>query len=86
MGILFEDYKEYKKLYWVVKQALIPDFRIFDIEEDKTLTVIEDTIKLLKDLTRGQDCTKMCIIQDLLGGCNKCEHKDYCTTYGKALR
>ena len=92
MGVSFEDYnisREYKKMHSVVKQMLLPSsLAIFSSTvEDETLTIITDTLKVLKDLTRGQECNKMCIIQDLLGGCNKCEHKNYCTTgYGKALR
>ena len=88
MGISFEDYnisREYKKMHSVVKQMLLPSLITSDNTE--TLTIITDTLKVLKDLTRGQECNKMCIIQDLLGGCTVCEHKNYCTTgYGKALR
>lgn len=92
MGVSFEDYnisREYKKMHSVVKQMLLPSsLAIFSSTvEDETLTIITDTLKVLKDLTRGQECNKMCIIQDLLGGCTVCEHKNYCTTgYGKALR
>lgn len=91
MGISFEEYnisREYKKLHCTVKQMLLKSTMIFNnAEEDETLTIIKDTLKVLKDLTRGQECNKMCIIQDLLGGCNKCEHINYCTTgYGKAIR
>ena len=88
MGVSFEDYnisREYKKMHSVVKQMLLPSLITSDNTE--TLTIITDTLKVLKDLTRGQECNKMCIIQDLLGGCTVCEHKNYCTTgYGKALR
>ena len=88
MGISFEDYnisREYKKLHCTVKQMLLPSLITSDNTE--TLTIITDTLRVLKDLTRGQECNKMCIIQDLLGGCTVCEHKNYCTTgYGKAIR
>ena len=88
MGVSFEDYnisREYKKMHSVVKQMLLPSLITSDNTE--TLTIITDTLRVLKDLTRGQECNKMCIIQDLLGGCTVCEHKNYCTTgYGKALR
>lgn len=89
MGVSFEDYnisREYKKMHSVVKQLFLPNSLTIS-DNTETLTIITDTLRVLKDLTRGQECNKMCIIQDLLGGCTECEHKNYCTTgYGKALR
>ena len=41
----------------------------------------------LKHLTRKECCDKMCIEQDLLGGCKTCPYGQYCTTaYGETVR
>ena len=48
---------------------------------------IYEVTNQLKHLTRKECCDKMCIEQQLLGGCNTCPYHQYCTTaYGETVR
>jgi len=53
------------------------------IDEFNTLAF---TVKEMKDLTREDGYDKMCIEQELLGGCDSCPYFNYCGGFGKALR
>lgn len=53
------------------------------IDEFRTLAF---TVEEMKDLTREEGYDKMCIEQELLGGCDRCPYNDYCCGFGKALR
>ena len=50
-------------------------------------SAINEVTYQLKDLTREECCDKMCIEQDLLGGCKVCPYHQYCTTaFGETVR
>ena len=50
-------------------------------------STINEVTYQLKDLTREKCCDKMCIEQDLLGGCKVCPYHQYCTTaFGETVR
>ena len=50
-------------------------------------SVINEVTYQLECLTREECCDKMCIEQDLLGGCKVCPYHQYCTTaFGETVR
>ena len=50
-------------------------------------SAINEVTYQLKYLTREKCCDKMCIEQDLLGGCKTCPYEQYCTTaFGQTVR
>ena len=50
-------------------------------------SAINEVTYQLKCLTREECCDKMCIEQDLLGGCKVCPYHQYCTTaFGETVR
>ena len=50
-------------------------------------SAINEVTYQLKDLTREECCDKMCIEQELLGGCKTCPYHQYCTTpFGETVR
>ena len=90
-----------KKMMPASQYVSIMDFLIAPDDEtrqklqayQKAMTVIEefqvinDTVKRMKGLTREQGYDKMCIEQDLIGGCDTCEYHDICCTcFGKTVR
>lgn len=50
-------------------------------------SAINEVTYELKCLTREECCDKMCIEQELLGGCKVCPYHQYCTTaFGETVR
>lgn len=50
-------------------------------------SAINEVTYELKCLTREECCDKMCIEQELLGGCKTCPYHQYCTTaFGETVR
>lgn len=50
-------------------------------------SAINEVTYQLKCLTREECCDKMCIEQELLGGCKTCPYHQYCTTaFGETVR
>ena len=50
-------------------------------------SAINEVTCQLKQLTREECCDKMCIEQELLGGCKTCPYHQYCTTaFGETVR
>lgn len=64
---------------------------VFNIDKE-TQKIIDEfntlafTVKEMKGLTREEGYDKMCIEQELLGGCDSCPYFNYCGGFGKALR
>ena len=70
---------EYSKmLFWKRK---------YQRESAEIKSAINEVTYQLKCLTREECCDKMCIEQDLLGGCKVCPYHQYCTTaFGETVR
>lgn len=50
-------------------------------------SAINEVTCQLKQLTREECCDKMCIEQELLGGCKTCPYHQYCTSpFGETVR
>ena len=50
-------------------------------------SAINEVTCQLKQLTREECCDKMCIEQELLGGCKTCPYHQYCTSpFGETIR
>ena len=80
MELLTVDMKdEYSKmLFWKKK---------YKQECAEIKSAINEVTYELKCLTREECCDKMCIEQDLLGGCKVCPYRQYCTTaFGETVR
>ena len=61
--------------------------RKYQRESAEIKSAINEVTYQLKCLTREECCDKMCIEQDLLGGCKVCPYHQYCTTaFGETVR
>ena len=80
MELLTVDMKDEfsKMLFWKKK---------YQRESAEIKSTINEVTYQLKCLTREECCDKMCIEQDLLGGCKVCPYHQYCTTaFGETVR
>lgn len=61
--------------------------RKYQRESAEIKSTINEVTYQLKCLTREECCDKMCIEQELLGGCKVCPYHEYCTTaFGETVR
>ena len=77
--LIIDEKDEYSKmLFWKKK---------YQQECAEIKSAINEVTYQLKDLTREECCDKMCIEQELLGGCKTCPYHQYCTTpFGETVR